>query len=260
MASDPATSTPLFASTDERLRAEAVRVYLRYAIEVVEALGLCPWARRARLDGRTLPMVIVTPDPRPEDVLPCIDEVAADPRLDIGLVLFPRLRLDRQAFHRFVAHVRDHDVARHASGCAPLLMADFHPEAEPDLASPARLVSFIRRTPDPTIQLVRRTTLDAEKQCHDARLRRKAGTPAHLDNPASCHAQTILASLAHAAGLTTGQSLSSHHPEHSPLHEQIAINNHATITRRGVDRLRAVLDDIRHDRDLAYARVAAPSR
>src|SRR5262249_32562635 len=39
------------------LSEEAVRVYRRYQIEIVEALNLCPWAERARLEGRVREVV-----------------------------------------------------------------------------------------------------------------------------------------------------------------------------------------------------------
>src|SRR4029077_16934252 len=40
-------------------------------------------------------------------------------------------------------------------------VADFHPDAPLDLATPARLVPFLRRAPDPLLQLVPLALLDA---------------------------------------------------------------------------------------------------
>jgi len=42
----------------------------------------------------------------------------------------------------------------------PFAMAAFHPDAEPDFGSADRLVPFVRRSPDPTIQIVRKRVLD----------------------------------------------------------------------------------------------------
>ena len=223
------------AVDDSRLRAEALRVYNRYIVEVVEALNLCPWARRARLEGKVRAIAIVEAAPEPADILPHIDTIFADSKLDIGLLLLPRVELESREFHRFVGRVGELDTRRHLPGRAIFHMADFHPRAEPDMASPARLVSFIRRTPDPTIQLVRRTTLDAVRRT--------------IDEGTVGNSQAILASVAGAMGLAASSSQDS---DRRPLHERIAGSNHATIERFGVERLRAILDDIRRDRDESY--------
>ncbi|MEM9491719.1 MAG: DUF1415 family protein, partial [Myxococcota bacterium] len=152
---------------DTRLRTEAIRVYQRYAIEVVEALGLCPWARRARLDGRVRCEVELAAEPRLERLLPRLAALANDPDTDITLLIFPRLHADPRQFRQFMSEIRDGHTADCGAQTNPLLMADFHPDGEPDMASPARLISFIRRTPDPTIQLVRRTALDGVKRSAD---------------------------------------------------------------------------------------------
>ena len=214
---------------ESRLREEALRVYHRYATEVVEALGLCPWARRARLDNRVTRRVILAAEPTPAEVLPHIDAVAGDPDLEIGLLLFPRLDIELSAFRRFVTAIRQADGERFPPGGAPLYMAEFHPDAALDKGSPARLVSFIRRTPDPTIQLVRRTVLDAVRE------REQSGTM-YLD----------------PTQLAAGEWPD---PPDTPLHERIAQTNFETIEELGFERLTAILDDIRADRDRAYARV-----
>lgn len=222
---------------EHRLRAEALRIYLRYATEVVEALGLCPWARRAREQGRVRPEVMLGADPGPDEVLAVADAVFADPRVDIGLIIFPRLggdirgHRDRKGFHQLMTRVRARDVERHAPATPPLVMADFHPHAEPDMTSPARLVSFVRRSPDPTIQVVRHATLEAVQ---GAEVRGTAYIP---------QGSLSLDDLPALAGV--------------PLHQRIAEANHATIARLGVAQVQALLDDIRADRDRAYARIAS---
>lgn len=221
------------SSQDQRLEIEALRVYHRYATEVVEPLGLCPWAKRARLEGRVARRVVLQKQPTAEDVLVHIDAVAEDAGLDIGLLLFPRFAVDLNSFRRFVGVVRQADGERFPVGGAPLYMAEFHPHAPLDRGTPARLVSFIRRTPDPTIQLVRRTILDA------AREREHSGTM-YLDP------QELLRGRLPP-------------PPTTPLHERIAESNYQVIEEFGFDRLSEILDDIRRDRDRAYARVTAAS-
>ena len=221
---------------EHRLRAEALRLYLRYATEVVEALGLCPWAKRAREQGRVRPEVVLAAEPGEDEVLAVADEVFADARVEIGLLIFPRLGgstpapWDRRTFRQFLSRVRARDAERHAPVSPPLVMADFHPHAEPDMTSPARLVSFVRRSPDPTIQVVRRATLDA---VHGSEVRGTSYIPQGTLRLDDLPAQASV-----------------------PLHQRIAEANHATIERLGVAQVQALLDDIRADRDRAYARIA----
>ena len=220
-------------AVDERaLRAEAERVYHRYATEIVEPLGLCPWARKARLDGRVTRRVVVQASPKPADILPHVDAVATDSTLEIGLLILPLLEMSLREFRRFVNAVRQADSARHGPGGGHLYMAEFHPHAPLDTGSPARLVSFIRRTPDPTIQLVRRTVLD------EVRSREPSGT-LYLDP------QELLAG-------------DLPEPPPAPLHERIAETNYQTIEAYGFQRLSAIMDDIRADRDRAYAALRVP--
>ena len=137
------------------LAAEALRVYRRYAIEIVEAFGLCPWAERARKTGRVAERVLLQRDSTAATALDCVADLAADPNVDIGLLIFPRLTLDPLAFEHFTALVRDKDAERRPLGGIVFAMAAFHPGAEADLSDAERLIPFLRRTPDPTIQLVR---------------------------------------------------------------------------------------------------------
>jgi hypothetical protein len=108
-------------------------------------------------------------------------------------------------------------------------MADFHPHAALDAETPARLVAFIRRSPDPTIQLVRRTVLNAARK--------------------NDHSGSMYLSPEQIA---SGQWMKM---VTTPLHERIAETNYTTVHHYGVARLRAVLDDIRRDRDETYARL-----
>lgn len=208
---------------------EAVRIYRRYQVEVVEAFDLCPWAARARRDGRVAERVSLDVDPDVGATLAHLDTFAATPEVDVGLILFPRLRIDRPSFERFVATVRDADQTR---GRVTMALAAFHPDAAADLADPARLVPFLRRSPDPTIQCVRLAVLD--------RVRRAATHGSGFVDPASLDVEAWLAA-----------------PDAPPLHERVARENHARIAREGAARLESVLAEIRADREAAYAAAAA---
>jgi hypothetical protein len=221
---------------DERLRREAVRVYERYATEVVETFLLCPWARRARQDGRVRTCVITEAEPSVQVVIDQMSEIFGDASIEVGLILLPRVRCDRNEFRRFASLVRADHEARHAAsraaGPPPLAMAAFHPHAEPDLDSAARLVSFLRRTPDPTIQVVRQAALASVRD-------------------------SVVSGSVYAPHALLDLMLRPPTAPAMPTAERVAAANLATVERVGVARLQAILDDIRADRDRAYAALSA---
>jgi hypothetical protein len=204
---------------------EAVRLYRRYQIEIVERSGLCPWALRARLDGVVREHVLLQQDDASVDAaVTAIADFAADASVEIALLIFPRVALDRATFERFATRIQNVDAARHALGHIPFVFAAFHPSAEPDLSDPERLVPFLRRTPDPTIQLLRASAVD----------RVRNGTP-------------------QGTQFFDVRSLDPECVSQTPLRERIAKANLVSVQRLGVDELRARLDDIRRDRDRTYA-------
>jgi hypothetical protein len=156
----------------EALRLEALRLNDRYLREVVVAFGLCPWAERALDTGEVRRQVIIDTSPAPAGVLPFIDELedaAASPAPAIGLCVFPRCDLAPPAFDRFTEAVRRADRARRQGRDMPAFMlAAFHPDGAASFDSAPQMVSFVRRTPDPTIQLVRASLIDRVRQARPA--------------------------------------------------------------------------------------------
>jgi hypothetical protein len=165
---------------------EALRANARYIEEVVIGWNLCPWAARAWRDGQVARRVFageashgldVAPDVAPDvglDVAPIlafIDELSAAPALSIGLAIFSRATVSVAAFGTFAERVRRADRARRPpDAVAPFLLAAFHPDfgAGSDFRNAGQLVSFIRRTPDPTLQLVRESLVaDLARGGHD---------------------------------------------------------------------------------------------
>lgn len=223
---------------DAALERECLRVYRRYAVEVVEALDFCPYAERCRAEGRTREVVVLRPELDLERGLAEVEPLAADERIEVALMIWPRVRCSRLDFARFVERLR----AAHQASPGGLVMAmeGFHPDAEPpasidgEHAAP-KLVPFVRRTPDPTIQLVRHAVLD--------RVRRATPSGTAFFDPASIDLATLLET-----------------PAPRPLHERIAAANRETVERLGVDRVRAVMDDILRDRDASYAALGEPPR
>jgi hypothetical protein len=211
------------------LEKEAIRLYRRYEVEIVEALKLCPWAERARLDGRVAERVLEWPCPDFARPLAAIDELARDSLVEIGLLIFPTARVPHPEFERFVSRLVDADAGARELGTVPFALAAFHPDAEPDLSHSERLISFLRRTPDPTIQLVRCEALDAVRG-------------GFSDGTAFVDVNFLT---------TLGQS----REETLPLRERIARANLRTVERLGVAEVERRLESIRRDRDRTYAKL-----
>jgi hypothetical protein len=207
----------------ERWAEQAVRLYRRYEREIVEACDLCPWAVRVRHDGRIRERVLLQED----DTLlaPSLDAIFAFAKedIDVALLLYPKIGLGRAAFDHFASRLRDADVARQSLGQVPFVFAVFHPEAAPDTREAERLIPFLRRTPDPTIQLLRSSVVD----------RVRGTTPQGT--------QFVDAHLIEA--------LSAPVPS---LRERIATANLATTLRLGVDTLTHHFDEIIRDREETY--------
>jgi hypothetical protein len=203
---DPATKTR-----------EVRRILDRYLVEVVEAYKLCPWARPAR-EAAEVGFGVVWGTPSIEAWVGAASELLARPGTRVAMVVAPELAIDRRAF----GGLRDDVAARlpHAG------IAEFHPDAALDLGSPARLVPFLRRAPDPLLQLVPLAILQKAR-----------GTPSVVDR--SGQARILGGSLVQAT--------------RSDAADQIALANLATMSAHGVA-IEGALDDIARDRRDSYAR------
>ena len=213
--------------TDE-LEREALRLQARYAIEVVEAFGLCPYAAQARKEGKTAEGVVRGEAPSVDALLEVVDALGGDERVEVAFVLLPDVPLDRVALAHRVEEVRH----AHQKGPRGLVMTmeGFHPDAPVDLTTPGRLVPFLRRTPMPTIQLTRLTTLN--------RVRRSGPSGTAFVDPTSADFHAYLAR-------PTAESVS----------ERIAADNHAKVIEVGPAAIERVLRDIFRDRDDTLARL-----
>jgi len=200
----------------------------RYLDEVVERFDFCPYARAARQAGQVERRVVLDGDEAAAGASAAeqIALLGARAQTVIGLLIFPRLGLDPDAFDRFVNGVRTRAAA------PPFALAAFHPHAVYGVDTPARLVMLLRRTPDPTIQLVRFSALEAVK----------GGAATN---------KKFLFQWNAAAFAALDERLEQRSPS-----EKIAQSNFETVAREGEARIRAVLDDIRADRDRSYARLA----
>ncbi|MGE0785387.1 MAG: DUF1415 family protein [Sandaracinaceae bacterium] len=212
---------------DEALEREARRVYLRYSIEVVEGLGFCPYAERARLDGHTAELVVPEAVPTDEQVGARVEELADMRSLEVGVVILPRLELGAVGLGRWVEVLRKQHAARR-SGHAVVAIEGFHPAGALDASSPERLTAFVRRSPDPTLQVTRLSALE--------RVRRGTPTGTAFVDPALLDLRALEA-------------------PRRPLHERIGELNLETVQRVGPPHVEAMFEAILRDRDAAYGAI-----
>ena len=202
---------------DAARRDEVTRILGRYLVEVVERWDMCPWARSAR-EGGEVAIDVVWGTPSEDAWVAAAAALLARPATRVAMVVAPQLEVDASTLHG----IRD-VVARRIPTAG---IAEFHPHAPLDLATPPRLVPFVRRSPDPLLQLVPLALLDAVR----------------VPPPIAARAQQaqVLAGL--------------HAPPVRDIAARIASTNHATVSAHQAEII-AVLDDISRDRATSYARV-----
>jgi hypothetical protein len=203
-------------AVDARPR-EVRRLLDRYLVEIVEAYELCPWAKTARTGGE-LAVEILWGQPTSDAWLAAATQAFVDPAIKIAMLVAPELRIERIAFHA----VRDELAKRTGT----LGIAEFHPDAPYDAKTPARLVPFLRRSPDPLLQCVPLALLDQVRG-------------PSLDVTRS----EQIAMLVKAGGI---------HAVKAPIADRIAAANHARVDEHAFE---ATLASIQADRTESYARV-----
>jgi hypothetical protein len=200
------------------IRAQEVRRLLdRYIVEVVEAYDLCPWSRSARLGGE-VGIDVLWGTPTLDMWATCADALLAT-GVRVAMVVAPELACTSSELRA----IRD-DVSSRVKNVG---VAHFHPDAPLELASPPRLVPFLRRSPDPLLQLVPLELLDSLR------------TGTQVVSESTLQAQ-MLAGTAPVPRDDVG--------------DLIAVANHTRVTRDAVA-IQATLEDIRADRERSYARV-----
>lgn len=202
-------------------RAEVIRVFERYLVEVVERYDLCPWARGAR-EGGEVAVEVLWDTPSDEAWRAAAEGLLARPETRVAMVIAPQCGLSPSELRTLRSRIAS--LVPHAG------IAEFHPDAVLDLASPARAVPFARRAPDPLLQLVPLSLL------HQVR-----GTPA-------------AAVLSQQAQMLGGIAA----PGRRDAADRIAALNHATLLRAHGE-MTETLDAIAADRAAAYARVGITS-
>ncbi len=167
------------APADDHQIAAALARNDRYVREFVEGFNLCPYARRCRETGKLHRQVLLDPGGPPDSpefesvvhslsiAIEKLEQLPPD-AVEVGLILLPALHHalsqgmeGARGFEQMVRTVRERMQARHARGDTPFYCVAFHPGFAADLADEHRAVRFIRRSPDPTVQLVRASVLRA---------------------------------------------------------------------------------------------------
>ena len=209
------------------LEAEVLRINLRFNVEVIEAFTVCPYARGSRNTGTSHRRVAWLRELDVEAFLAIVEDVEKDETGEVAQVVLPLLRVSVEAFLEFAAEMGRRNAAR-KPGRPAFVHAAFHPELPYATDAAPRLVPFFRRSPDPTIQLVRLGVLDA---IHEGKPR---GTQ-FFDGPP----EAILKML-------------SEKPE--SVTDRITRENHENALAGDLERIAAVVEDIARDRQRSYAR------
>lgn len=137
--------------------------------EVVEQFSLCPFAKTCRTSGKLHREVLNGPvtDTRLHAALLRLQQTPDDD-FEVGLILAPRASADPRRFEQQVRRVADaverglKDTGRAASCHA----VAFHPQMPFSEQTPAGLTGLWRRSPHPTVQLVRKSVLDSLRGRH----------------------------------------------------------------------------------------------
>ena len=220
-------------------------IHGRYQREIIEDLGLCPFARRSREQGRVHRPTFVAADAEhevePAMVAASLGElIGAHLDAEIILLTFPIPPAHRwwrpAAFEGFLVALRE------AWDALPppreFYMVSFHPALTVPSdrpLTPDSLVSLLRRSPDPVIQCVDAGVLD--------RVRRQAQVSARERMLRDLEAKDPALAALFARSIQPDPELSS----------DIARQNFATVGHdEGRSRLDQAISALHADRDRAY--------
>lgn len=206
---------------------EVLRINERFNHELVEAFAICPYAKGARHAGSSIRLVCPLEQPNIGALIEVIEglERREGVEVEVAQVILPLLALDAPSFQEFASDVGRANAAR-TKDRPVFVQAAFHPELPYSTETPHRLVPFFRRSPDPMIQFVRLSTLDA---LHEGRPRGTQffdGTLADL--------QALLA------------------PRKESVTDKITRENHAAAMAGALEKYEAIQASIRDDRARSY--------
>ncbi len=200
-----------------------------YLREAVERLQLCPFARASRVGGMLKRLVVLATDPELLErqlYLAMLGWQDSDPHeFEVALIIAPGHRDGAEAWESLLTRL-NHEVEtslRHRGVDMTCFAVAFHPDMSYGTRVPEQAIGLMRRSPDPTIQLVRRSVL--------ARVRGDSSGPQFLDASALGSPAEALAA---AEKMRRPPSVS----------DRITAANHATLQRMAGG-LETLLDDIK---------------
>lgn len=220
-------------------------IHDRYQREIVEGLGLCPFARRSRELGRVHRPVYVATQTQDPDAGQVAADLAGlverDRDAEIILLTFPippgHAWWHPASFEQFLVELRQawsaHPPPRE------FYMVSFHPRLEVPVdrpLTPDSLVSLLRRSPDPVIQCVDAQLLDRVRKQAQAAARERMMRELEARDPA-------LAAM-FARSIAPDPELSSDIARQN-------FENHGDAERRAA--LDRAIEQLLADRDRAYA-------
>lgn len=153
---DPASASDLALQRND--------AYLR---TFVEAFDICPFAKTCRERGRLHRSVLTGSGPILQHAVDAavLALQAGDPEVEVALLILPEVALEPSEFEAFAL-----SVAQRAATCLQanglrfaFHVVAFHPRMPFRDDDAFRLVGLMRRSPDPTLQLVRASVLEALK-------------------------------------------------------------------------------------------------
>lgn len=202
----------------------------KYLQQVVEGYNLCPFARQCRLSDKLHREVIASQDIAAALLARLLQlQQTDDTSFEVALVIVPGFAGSTHQFETLLRQVEAQIVAYLAGmGQRQACFAvAFHPQMPFETGQPHQIVGLLRRSPDPTVQLVRRSLLE--------QVRGNDSAPQYLDTQPHATAESLLAA---AAALVIRPTLS----------ERIAAANFQTWHRTG-QALAAATAEIAADRD-----------
>src|SRR4051812_5375166 len=162
-------SCPWMEAGPAAITAAALARHERYVREFVEGFNFCPYAKRSRETG-TLQRVVLLEEGFQAAANAITDAIERFEQLpaasvEVAFIILPSLELPKglegaRKFEMLVRAAREQTQARHGSSATPFYCVAFHPDFAEDLADEHRAVRFLRRSPDPTVQLVRASVLE----------------------------------------------------------------------------------------------------
>jgi hypothetical protein len=201
-----------------RFEDEVLRIHERFLVEVIEKLHLCPWAEGTRQSGALRRAVILDQDP--------VGEILAwDENVLVGILIFPRFSGGPEAFDEHLKQLRNREQQQRKS---PFVTALFHPRLSFSTETADQMVPLFRRSPDPSVQLIRHAALESV---------RSAAPSGKFLFDGSAQAFAELARREHQL----------------PVSDKIARDNAVTVEQQGVASLLAIYDDLLADRNRSYA-------